>query len=1146
MANELPEVVPNVESMPTTGWFCQTSGNARRRTTKNSSSLQSGAQDIEGIYDVAGVPGHTHNANAVISVDADYSAYRQRALNVLPRVWGYDALDLPVGLLTDSVEPDHAAERYERAIERCVGTMSLFPENCTGHIEEPTRSIGEIRTLVAPKARLDTLTYTEERRGWRLPKDADDVLETSERDELVSDFPDVYIDVRPLTQVQVATLNLDVSPGSLYMETPTFRYRVVSAGDGLGTIGTLADGTAWDGTLRFVWDDDSRTYKTLAAVSVTLNDVREVALADGAQGAPIYDTVIGANPADGHAHRLTVTFPVLETSKAFDGFCWLGNLQNEEALNYASRQSGLALAPRIPVEVTGVLAHIGPFHWIGMPAYRIPVGGLHAHPASDILQETLGNGTHTDLQYNHWDKFDAFRRDITDGGDLFDGILRYQWRQAEAERLHAAAPGAVATSRRAPETFDFAARSGHRNGGIFFKRAGGILGQVAAQHYATQPNFNAVQVQQYAESFAAVDLFNARLQTRGTRQSLRSKDAINAAATGVVAAAPIVYAIPNPAGGADIPAPPGTTSDTVHATSTFAHTTQVGSAYTLQSATGFTFDAAATVEYAGIIDALTPFISDKFCAVPMTPLFYQLNAGGLVGDFSGDDLYLGKIVGGARRYVPNVICNCTAIAGNELQIRYDLSDVMHTVRGYRVIGGNASIEDHTGSNADSHFFIRGWTNWLHPQDGVKSNFDLAAGNLPANAQTMRNQFKAQFTTGNKFVVPAAQWRVDDLGDGTASLSLNDWVFALSSTDYSGIYFETAANTAAGRKLAFFTVGTGQGGVERLQNFIGYEAAGGVGTAFQHGRFWTHHTRCYVWDQAANNNVLRAATHAEIDAESAQDMNMYILGPDWYRTHVINDPYAAVRADSNRLGAVFQSVKRISQHVCAPVLNPNLRIGASAPLNHDTRHLPPELRDFRLQLQDIDWGRLQTDRVSLNELTLYEFRGGTQKVGAEQNIMYLPQFREFKQPVDKNEFKITCFSELGSPSYFCFFCRSATTDILQQPLIKTLSIYNETTAKKSNSVQELTIGQLFHLTQRNVHPAAEYSRAAYNRRQTVLLSAEDVGLMGLKAHEYQKAKRVEYTFSGTCDRAGEFFVVLVYNNRGLHIDGRRLQVVTLHE
>ena len=77
MANELPEVVPQVQSMPTTGWFCQTSGNARRRITKNTGSSENG------IYDVAGIPGHSHNASAVISVDADYSRYRQTALSVL-------------------------------------------------------------------------------------------------------------------------------------------------------------------------------------------------------------------------------------------------------------------------------------------------------------------------------------------------------------------------------------------------------------------------------------------------------------------------------------------------------------------------------------------------------------------------------------------------------------------------------------------------------------------------------------------------------------------------------------------------------------------------------------------------------------------------------------------------------------------------------------------------------------------------------------------------------------------------------------------------------------------------------------------------------------------------------------------------------
>ena len=160
-------------------------------------------------------------------------------------------------------------------------------------------------------------------------------------------------------------------------------------------------------------------------------------------------------------------------------------------------------------------------------------------------------------------------------------------------------------------------------------------------------------------------------------------------------------------------------------------------------------------------------------------------------------------------------------------------------------------------------------------------------------------------------------------------------------------------------------------------------------------------------------------------------------------------------------------------------------------------------------------------------------------------MYLPEFRETRVGVD-GTFEVTVFSELGAPSFFCLFCRSQTTDILQQPLIRTLSIRCETTKKKSNVATDLSIGQMYHLTQRNVDPNAEYDRAAFTRRQTVLLNTEDIGMMGLRAFEYQKAKRVNYTFSGSTDRSGQLTVVMCYNNRGLHIDGRRLQLITLHE
>ena len=90
----------------------------------------------------------------------------------------------------------------------------------------------------------------------------------------------------------------------------------------------------------------------------------------------------------------------------------------------------------------GISNDQGPFKWIGMPAYRIPVGGTYAHPAAGVLQEWIGDGTRTDLQYNHWDKFRAFEQQA-DKDAAFDGFLRYQWRMEEARIVNAAADTAL-------------------------------------------------------------------------------------------------------------------------------------------------------------------------------------------------------------------------------------------------------------------------------------------------------------------------------------------------------------------------------------------------------------------------------------------------------------------------------------------------------------------------------------------------------------------------------------------------------------------------------------------------------------------------------------------------------------------------------
>ena len=65
---------------------------------------------------------------------------------------------------TDSAVVDES--EYDRAIERGIGEIAIITENCHQEIREPVRDIYELRTLVTPKDKLDTLTYVEEVGGF--------------------------------------------------------------------------------------------------------------------------------------------------------------------------------------------------------------------------------------------------------------------------------------------------------------------------------------------------------------------------------------------------------------------------------------------------------------------------------------------------------------------------------------------------------------------------------------------------------------------------------------------------------------------------------------------------------------------------------------------------------------------------------------------------------------------------------------------------------------------------------------------------------------------------------------------------------------------------------------------------------------------
>ena len=133
MANVLPEVRPLVESMPHEGFVMQTGGSARRSTIKNNGFDH---------YFVHGVPGHTPNASAMMSVTADYSRQLEEPLT-LHGEWANENVVLAAGQYTDSVEPDDATELYDRAIERGIGTITLIPENCQHIIQADAQHLGD-------------------------------------------------------------------------------------------------------------------------------------------------------------------------------------------------------------------------------------------------------------------------------------------------------------------------------------------------------------------------------------------------------------------------------------------------------------------------------------------------------------------------------------------------------------------------------------------------------------------------------------------------------------------------------------------------------------------------------------------------------------------------------------------------------------------------------------------------------------------------------------------------------------------------------------------------------------------------------------------------------------------------------------------
>ena len=118
--------------------------------------------------------------------------------------------------------------------------------------------------------------------------------------------------------------------------------------------------------------------------------------------------------------------------------------------------------------------------------------------------------------------------------------------------------------------------------------------------------------------------------------------------------------------------------------------------------------------------------------------------------------------------------------------------------------------------------------------------------------------------------------------------------------------------------------------------------------------WVHIRQAF-YEGEDNNFTLWDEEVRDACAYGSADKVLSVMMPGkrWAARYFDGKPYDAVLAESQVQGPVFRSIKRISQHLCAPVCNPDHRIGTVAPFNFGSRHLPPELRDFSTVLHGAD-------------------------------------------------------------------------------------------------------------------------------------------------------------------------------------------------
>jgi hypothetical protein len=1156
------EVRPQVKRMPMGGFVLQTGGSARRRIIKPLNAQAATDQfPIRNEYRITGVPGHTHNSSAVVSVLVDLS--KERGFSKTFNVWSSGDIEMKTTDPGDSEIVRDEDIRFNRAIERGIGEICVRPENCHHEIREPARSIAEVRTLVAPDDRLQTLTYVEEVGGFiTLVKRANaPAADTNTIAPYISDFPNVFVDLQGFMDPNDAAMDVAGLLTNVPTTTPvriasdkfdgTNIVVTVPAGE---SIGTLDDGSAWYGIVEFRWDSTDMLYRS-DPFDVTLRQVVEVSEPVVAPDTP---------------RTLRVRFPAIETTRAENGYCFLmaRNINVSQAIQGATAANSDQFRPRIPIDVLDATTDLNvQFYWEPDCAYRIMVGGQYVFPGPSVNPartgyfEVLKNLHLSKLTADYQTAFATLGANagswtsatVLDQDEMYAGLLApFSMMGSDRPRVDVrnSQPGAfwgnivlangtpalcMSTISHADVTDETTNRQNGQHvitkalaagGSWASSRPGGAgplitftetdvrstynFSSVIPPFFSSQVGFDPTN-EEFAgfENDAESLWYWAKTVLPTYTIDITAQTADFGDGLGVVAV-PVQYQIPPshswfqskgaqtkdlfvtvPAGGAIGAIVPTAVDDAVIMIPAILE-------YYTKDCVDFAYVAgldAANVEQLAN-SQLIPLVRTE------TKRFYvvgQLTVDQAVASFGIKDVDVASLFSLTK----------SISAATEFDLHVVDVRLVPDMRG----SANAGIR-----NANQELYEDGWC-YGNAFECVHQTQADAHPVLPDH------RFPVLFKAGaNEIYISNVHFSFEE--NRTFFIATNQvGTRAAVDADDSGFYFNTrdcrtvVYNDQAGGHLVCTVVGT-----IYKSDATRIDATGLVKLAL-----------------ANNQHDLVALVHLGKHFQDA-----FVGDPQGGGQVTIFDDLVA---EGSLLGPVFQSKRRISQHLCAPVLNPNMRIGCSAPLNFETGHLPPELRDFRLELRDVNFSFLP-GKVNLESLVLYEFNGGNQAIAAEDNLLSLPQFRSMSAEVEADgSFEFEMFSPYGMPSYIALFCRDTdhSRDHMTQPLIKQLSIMCATTQKKSNTILEANVHQLYHITQRNVNQRARYNRSVFTRRQVILMSAEDIGMMGLSLREYQLEKRAQFEFKGTTDQLGRVTVLLIFNNRGLYVQGKHMSVVRLkHE